>query len=129
MHEFSTMQQIVHAILEEARKHNTIKIKKVILEIGELTFLGEEQFKFSFNVLKENTLLERAELVIKKTQTKVKCKCGYQGRIKYGLKEAFHLSFPILKCPICRAEVEIIKGRECLIKSIEMEIEDATSKR
>ncbi len=124
MHEFSTMQQIVYAIIEEARRYKAKEVSRVILQIGELTFLGEEQLKFAFDILKEDTIMENAELVIEKIKAEVRCECGYQGGIEYGLKEEFHLMFPILKCPRCGKEVEIIRGRECLIKSVEMEIEE-----
>ncbi len=129
MHEFATMQQIIYAILEEAKKCNAKEVSKVFLEIGELTFLGEEQLKFAFDILKEETILENAELIIEKVKAKIKCECGYEGGIEYGLKEEFHIAFPILKCPVCGGDVEIIKGRECLIKKVEMEIEDVAVKR
>ncbi len=125
MHEFSTMQSIVNAIMEEARKHGAKKITRVELEIGELTFLGEEQMKFAFDILKEGTIMERAVLKIKKTRAVVRCtECGYEGNVEYGIKEDFHLSFPILKCPECGGSVEIIGGRECTVKNVEMEVED-----
>jgi len=129
MHEFSTMQAIVNAILEEAKKLNAKEISKVVLQIGELTFLGEEQLKFAFEILKEDTIMKNAELIIEKIEAKVKCKCGYVGNIEYGIKEEFHIAFPILRCPKCGGEVEILKGRECLIKSVEMEIEDVAIKK
>ena len=124
MHEFSTMQQIVDAVLKEAHKYTTNDIKKLTLQIGELTFLGAEQLNFAFNVLKEDTLLNSAKLVIETIKAKVSCECGYVGTVDYGMKEAFHMSYPLLKCPRCDANVEILQGRECLIKSFEMEIED-----
>lgn len=129
MHEFSTMQEIVNAIMEEAKKHNAIEISRVIIEIGELTFLGEEQLKFAFDILKEGTIMENADIVIKKVRAKIKCKCGYEGKAKYGLKDEFHIIFPILKCPKCGGDIEIVKGRECFIKSVEMEIPDVAVKR
>ncbi len=124
MHEFSTMQNILNTILDEAYKYKAKKINKIVIEIGELTFLAEEQLKFAFEILKEGTIFENAELIIKKLDAKIRCKCGYEGKVKYAIKEDFHLYFPILKCPICGGEVEIIKGRECLVKKVEMEIEN-----
>lgn len=118
------MQQIINTVLEEAKKYNAKKIYKIVLEIGELTFLGEEQLKFAFDILKEGTIAEEAELVIKKIKARIKCKCGYEGYVEYGIKDDFHLVFPIIKCPICNNEVEIVRGRECLIKKMEMEVEN-----
>ena len=124
MHEFSTMNQIVNTILEEGKRHNAHKITKVILEIGELTFLGEEQLRFAFDLLTKDTILEGANLDIQKKGIKVKCSCGYEGGVEYEEKEEFHLFIPLLRCPRCNEEVEIIQGRECVIKSVRMEIED-----
>ncbi len=127
MHEFSTMTQIVNAILEEAKKHHAQKITKVVLEIGELTFLGEEQLRFAFDVLTKDTILEGAHLEIKKKGVEVRCHCGYEGGIEYEEKEEFHLLTPILRCPRCNEEVRIVRGRECIIKNIQMEIEDVST--
>ncbi|RLF61340.1 MAG: hydrogenase maturation nickel metallochaperone HypA [Thermoplasmata archaeon] len=125
MHEFSTMQQIVAAILEEARRQHATAIYRVSLEIGELTFLGEEQLRFAFQILTEGTLLAGAELTIETLKTEVRCSCGYRGGVDYGLKEEFHLSFPLLKCPRCGGDVDILSGRECAIKNVEMEVPNA----
>ncbi|MEA2054435.1 MAG: hydrogenase maturation nickel metallochaperone HypA [Candidatus Thermoplasmatota archaeon] len=126
MHEFSTMANIVGAVMEEGRKHNASRITKVLLEIGELTFLGEEQLRFAFGVLTKDTEMEGAELIIGKVKPKVRCQCGYEGDASYAEKEEFHIQFPILRCPECGDTVEIINGRECLIKNVEIEIEDVS---
>jgi hydrogenase nickel incorporation protein HypA/HybF len=127
MHEFSTMSGIVNAVRGEGRRHNAKAIIKVTLEIGELTFLGEEQLKFAFGVLTEGTEMEGAELLIKKVEPSVKCSCGYEGAVEYAEKEEFHIQFPILRCPVCGSDVEIMSGRECLIKNVEVEVEDVPS--
>jgi len=127
MHEFSTMTGIVNAVREVGKKHNASAVTKVILEIGELTFLGEEQLRFAFDVLTKNTEVDGAELVIEKVRPKVRCLCGYEGDVEYDEKEEFHIQFPILKCPVCGSDVEITSGRECLIRNIEIEVENVPS--
>ncbi len=127
MHEFSTMSGIVNAVKEEGRRYGADAITKVVLEIGELTFLGEEQLRFAFDVLTRDTEMEGAELVIEKVEPKVRCICGYEGAVEYDEKEEFHIQFPILRCPVCGSDVEITSGRECLIKNIEIEVEDVPS--
>ena len=90
MHEFSTMQSIVETIVEEAKKIGAKKVTKVYLEIGELTFLGDEQMRFAFDILKEKTIMEDAELILKKIKARIRCKCGYEGEIRYSEKNEFH---------------------------------------
>jgi len=70
--------------------------------------------------------LDGAALVIKTVSPEVQCSCGYTGNSLYGEKE-FHMSVPILQCPLCGELVQIIRGRECLIKNIELEVEDVSS--
>lgn len=116
MHEFSTMQSIVNIALEEASKHGLKKIKKVEICVGELTMLSPEQLKFCFDILKRGTLKD-AELKIEVIKSRIRCKeCGYEGGVNY-LDELDHL-FPLLFCPRCRGDVEIIRGKECYIKKL-----------
>jgi hydrogenase nickel incorporation protein HypA/HybF len=121
MHEFSTMSSIVATVIEEGKKHNATAITRVVLDIGELTFLGEEQLRFAFQVLSEDTLLDGAELVINRIPPQVTCSCGYAGNVKYEEKRDFHIRFPLLCCPECNGSVTVQHGRECLIKHIEIE--------
>ncbi len=129
MHEFSTMSNIVAAVRGEGRRHNATGITKVLLEIGELTFLGEEQLRFAFDVLTKDTEMDGAELIIEKVMPKVKCECGYEGGVEYDEKKEFHIQIPILKCPRCgnTDTVKITNGRECSIKNVEIEVEDVSS--
>ena len=124
MHEFSTMQNIVEVILEEGKNHNAKKILRVTLKIGELTFLGPDQLRFSFDVLTKGTIMENADLLITKIQPQVKCDCGYSGATEYDKTLELHLSVPLLKCPRCGNSIEIVKGRECIVSDIQMEVPD-----
>ncbi len=124
MHEFSTMSSIVATVLEEGKKHGASAITRVVLDIGELTFLGEEQLRFAFKVLREGTLLDGADLVINRVAPQVACSCGYTGDVGYEEKKEFHIRFPVLRCPECGGPVDVRQGRECLIKHIEIERDD-----
>jgi len=124
MHEFSTMQQIVEAVLSEAHKYNPEKIICVNLKIGELTFLGIEQLRFAFQVLSRGTLLENAELKIENVKPQIRCTtCKYSGYADYDEKPDLHFMIPLLKCPRCGKDIEIVKGRECTVTNIQMEVD------
>ncbi len=123
------MQQIVATILEEVKQQHAVAVHWVTLEIGDLTFLGHEQLSFAFSLLSEGTPLEHAELFIRPIRASVKCSCGFEGDAADGFKEDFHLSFPILKCPRCGGSVDVVKGRECIIKTVNMEVSDHPTKR
>lgn len=125
MHEFSVMQSIVNTILERVKEHRIEKVEKVMLEIGKLTFLGKEQLKFAFEVLTSETVLKGAALEITEIEPEINCvNCGYNGSIPYVEHENYHIMLPVFKCPKCGAGVKIVKGRECVIRSVEMEVED-----
>jgi len=116
MHEFSTMQSIVDIAIEEAEKHGLKEVNEVEICIGELTMLSPEQLRFCFDILKRG-VLKKAKLKIEIIKSRVKCReCGYEGEIDY-LDEVDHL-FPLLFCPKCKGEIEIINGKECYIKKL-----------
>ncbi|MGB9635874.1 MAG: hydrogenase maturation nickel metallochaperone HypA [Thermoplasmata archaeon] len=125
MHEFSAMQSIVNTILSKLKEYRVKAVEKVILEIGKLTFLGSEQLKFAFEVLTKDTMLEGAALEILEIEPVVKCeKCGYTGALQYENADIYHVMLPVFRCPSCGGKVEVVRGRECAIKSINMELEE-----
>ena len=80
MHEFSRTSQIVEAVLNEAEKQGALKVTEVEVEIGDLTFLGLEQVRFSYKILTEKTIARDSKLTMKRGHGKGKCdKCGYNG--------------------------------------------------
>lgn len=123
MHEFSVMSQIVDSILSEAKKRNAKKIEQVDLEIGEYTMLGDEQMKFSFEVLSKDTIMENAELKVSHVKGKIVCTCGYEGSVS-PTEDSPHRIAPILECPKCKGVAKITEGRECLIRNIRMVVPD-----
>lgn len=123
MHEFSMTSQIVEKVLEEAEKQKAKKVLEVHLIIGKLTLLGIKQIRFSYSALVKNTLLEGSKLIIERKKGTVKCdRCGYEGPIRFRNDPVYHLSFPTLACPSCGYSARIVEGRECLIKSIKLEV-------
>lgn len=129
MHEFSIMCGVIEALLKEIERLESEegkiieKVNEVILDIGELTFLGKDQLEFCYSIMAEENRLKGSKLTITTVPAEVLCKsCGYSGPIGY-FRE-FHLETPILSCPDCRETIEIIKGRECSIRSVNLEIKD-----
>ena len=54
----------------------------------------------------------------------VKCKdCDYSGPLRVAESEEYHmLPAPVFQCPKCSGPVEVIKGRECTVRNIRMEV-------
>jgi hydrogenase nickel incorporation protein HypA/HybF len=123
VHEFSKTMEIVEVALKEAKKRNAKRVLEVRVQIGELTFLQPEQVRFSFNVLAQGTIMEGAKLRLEKGKAHVRCEsCGYEGKLNYVDRPEFHYILPSLECPKCKGIVEIVHGRECVIKAIRIEI-------
>ena len=121
MHEFSITTQIVENVLREAERHNAKKVTEVRLVIGKLTFLSIEQVRFSYDIIIENTMLKDSKLHIEEKNGTVKCsRCSYEGDFMYKNSLIYHVPPPTLRCPKCGGVVNIVGGRECTIKSIEL---------
>jgi hydrogenase nickel incorporation protein HypA/HybF len=121
VHEGSITSQIVESISREAAKRKAKKVTEVNLAIGEITFLNPEQVKFWYEMLTKDTIMEGSKLIIEENKGKVRChKCGYEGDFNYISDETFHLTMPSLRCPKCGNPVEIVEGKDCIVKNIKM---------
>ena len=87
----------------------------------DINFLGIDQVRFAYQVLVRNTVMEESQLVIESIDGRVRCDdCGYTGPIGELKDEVFHIAIPTLVCPRCEAAVEVIGGREFLIRHIKV---------
>jgi hydrogenase nickel incorporation protein HypA/HybF len=120
MHEVSVMAGIVESVLKELEKHDVLRVEEVVLTLGELTFLGEEQLQFAYEIITRETALQGSTLVIVPEETELQClSCGYQGKAdKVG--EEFHMAMPSLACPKCKGKVKVLKGRSCRVTSMKV---------
>ena len=121
MHEYSMTMRIVNSILEEAKKHDAKRVSEVYLIIGKLTFLGLEQVRFAYNTLVKDTILEDSKLYIEEKDGVVQCNiCGYRGDLQYKDDPVYHLPAPTVICPKCGGVVNIVEGKECILKRIKL---------
>ena len=124
MHEFSIMVDIVEAALRSIENYEVENVEKVFLDVGELTFLNPEQLQFSFNVLTRDNALKGADLVIEEKKAEIECtSCGYKGSLEEKPEEN-HFRSPRLFCPKCGGKVDILNGRECILRNIPMNLKD-----
>lgn len=123
MHEMSVAQHIAEAVLRAAKKEEAVRVARINLEIGELTFLNPEQVIFWLAELFKDTEAEGAEIVQKTVLAKVHCsKCGYEGPLSVKEDPLFHYSLPVFACPRCeKGSLEILEGRDCTVSFIEIE--------
>ena len=120
MHEVSVMAGIVEKVLAELEKHDVLKVEEVQLTLGELTFLGEEQLQFAYEIITRDTALEGSVLVIVPEETELQClSCGYVGKADT-IGEEYHMAMPSLTCPKCKGKVKVLKGQSCRVTSMKV---------
>jgi hydrogenase nickel incorporation protein HypA/HybF len=114
------MAGIVESVLKELEKHQVLRVEEVHLTLGEMTFLGEEQLQFAYEIITRGTALEGSTLIIQPEETELQClSCGYQGKAdKVG--EEFHMTMPSLVCPKCGGKVKVLKGQSCRVTSMKV---------
>ncbi len=124
MHEYSIMVDIVQAALKAVEGYDVENVEKVFLDVGELTFLNPEQLRFTFRVLTEKNVLSGAELVVQELKAEIKCQsCSYRGGLPDNVEE-MHYGIPRIFCPQCKGKVDLLKGKECILRNIKMNVKD-----
>lgn len=120
MHEFSISSEIVKTVLDTAERNGGKKVLSVQLEFGELMLLNVEQVSFWVGELFKGSMAEGAKVRAKTIKTYIQCgACGYRG----GSISRGHLlqGLSPQSCPECGSlQVEIKKGRECLLKKVQL---------
>jgi hydrogenase nickel incorporation protein HypA/HybF len=114
MHEIRIAEDLSVIVLNTALSKNLSKVTKVNIIFGEMIQIVPDIFEFSFREIVRNSLAGSAELNIEITPVKMKCMhCGNDFQVKDNL----------FSCDICgSSDLEIIQGKELVIKSIEGEM-------
>ena len=124
MHEYSMMVDIVEAALSALENYEVENVMKVFLDVGELTFLNPVQLQFSFKILTEDNILKGADLVIEEKKAEIECtSCGYRGVLE-NKPEENHFRIPQIFCPKCKGKINLLSGRECILRNIQMNLKD-----
>jgi hydrogenase nickel incorporation protein HypA/HybF len=112
MHEYAIAYDLFATSRKTAVEHNARQVKKVSVEVGKMAMVNPEQVVFLFDTIKEDdplfttTVLECHEML-----PQTRCSCGYSGQ-------------EIFVCPQCGALPEMIRGREIVVTSVELEVDD-----
>jgi hydrogenase nickel incorporation protein HypA/HybF len=112
MHEYSIAYDIYATARRAAVDHQATRVKKVFVDVGEMTMVNPEQVKFLFGTFgEEDALFKETELEYRTVKPVVQCSCGYEGT-------------EIYICPRCGALPQIVEGREIMVTNIEIEVDD-----
>jgi hydrogenase nickel incorporation protein HypA/HybF len=119
MHEVSVMARVVESVKGSLSGRDIVRVESVRLEIGDLTMLGKEQLRFAWSILANAGPLKGSKLVIVRRPAVVACHaCGYRGAPKSAPKSWSHTAIPLISCPKCGRDVDIVGGRETVVRSV-----------
>lgn len=112
MHELSIAQSILTTALNAA-EDNAEKVTGITLQIGVLSGIEITALEFAFSIIKKDTLLSNAELIIESAAGEAVCKnCG----------NLFPLATYGTACNQCNCHnIKILKGREMKIINLIVE--------
>jgi hydrogenase nickel incorporation protein HypA/HybF len=110
LHELSIADSVVRIA---GRQADGRQVTRVQMKVGYLRQVVPSSLAFGFELLAEGTLVEGAELEIEQVPAEGRCRgCGLEGRLG---------DFPLL-CPECGGfDLEILKGEELIVESLELE--------
>ncbi|MFP3898770.1 MAG: hydrogenase maturation nickel metallochaperone HypA [Dehalococcoidia bacterium] len=113
MHELGITESILNIALAKANEAKAGKILHINLVIGELSGFVPDCIQFYFDFLGRDTAAEGAGLHFELVPTELRCR---------DCNAVFHGEDIAWSCPTCgRGNVEICRGREFYIESLEVE--------
>jgi hydrogenase nickel incorporation protein HypA/HybF len=117
MHEFSLADSILSVALEEARKHKAKRIKKMEVDVGELSMASLEQLDFALQSLAVDTMAEGMKVKLRVVPAKFSCERGHVSKIKLKGPDLY-FALATLRCPKCKGALSVVGGKECILKRI-----------
>ncbi len=113
MHELGVTENIVNIALAKAGEAQASKVIKIKLVVGELSGFVPDCIQFYFDSLSKDTIAQGALLNFESVPTELHCRdCSAD----------FQPQDTLWSCPKCGGRsVEILKGRELYIESMEVE--------
>jgi len=124
MHEYSVVAELVDALTERLASIDGTETK-VHLRKGVLRILSDRALVNAYEAVTQGTRLEGSALEIEIVPAQVRCKtCAFEGAATVLQDETFHFAIPVLSCPACGADVNVLAGRELTVESVSIEDPD-----
>jgi hydrogenase nickel incorporation protein HypA/HybF len=113
MHELGVTENIVNITLAKAGEAQASKVLKINLVVGELSGFVPDCIQFYFDTLSKDTIAQGAVLHFETVPAQLRCR---------NCSTIFHPQDTLWSCPKCGSQsIEIFKGRELYIESVEVE--------
>jgi hydrogenase nickel incorporation protein HypA/HybF len=113
MHELAIAESVVRIAAAHAGERT---VSRVDLKVGHLRQVVPSALAFSFELVAQGTCVEGAELAMEEVPAAGRCRsCAADGELR---------AFP-LACARCGSwDVEVTRGEELLVESLELEAEE-----
>ena len=112
MHEYSIVQALIERVEAEARARNATAVHRLEVKIGALSGVETSLLATAFQLFREKTICEGAELTIEAAPASWACRdCG-----------AGIAAGEVLRCAACGGYARLMSGDEILLERIEMEV-------
>ena len=114
MHELAIAQGILKAVDETLTAEQAVRVKRIIVTIGELNVVHKDCLEFAFTAITSGTPQDGVELVLEFVKPLFRCKsCNAQFASEDGSFTA---------CPECgKFGVDVIAGDELYVRSVDLE--------
>jgi hydrogenase nickel incorporation protein HypA/HybF len=112
VHEYSIVQALLARAEEEVRARKALAVRQLTVRLGDLSGVEADLFASAYELFRERTPCEGAELVVERVPAVWMCAaCG----VKIARDAA-------LTCPICGSPAALAQGDEIVLARIEMEV-------
>jgi hydrogenase nickel incorporation protein HypA/HybF len=113
MHELSLAQSIIEIVEKSVPEDFNQRIVSVHLDIGQLSGIEIDALTFAFSIIRKDTLLGNADLIITRIHGLARCReCGHE----------FELNEYGNPCPLCQSySLQILQGKEMKVLHISVE--------
>ena len=112
MHEYAIVQALLAQVEQEARARNALAVRRLAVRIGELSGVEPELFASAWEVCRDRSVCDGAELVVERVPAQWVCPvCATS--IARGA---------VLSCPACGASARLAHGDELVLERIELEV-------
>lgn len=120
MHEFSIAEDILNAALDAVKESGASSIKNISIDVGELMMANLEQLDFALKSLSVGTLAENMSIELNTVPGKFRCDNGHVNEISID-DDDLYLALASLRCPDCGSPLQVLSGRECVLRKITAE--------
>lgn len=113
MHEFSIASNLMDIVKQAVDGQSVSRVTSLHIVMGEMSTVVPDCLTFAFEIISKGSVAEGARIDFEKTPLIGKCgDCGSE----------FHVENYVFLCPECESRnIEILSGREFMLKSIECE--------